>query len=183
MFLGSREDIAHLGYVQGVCPKCHKAGSFTVYLAKRKMTISMFAAVPMGEQHVLECRHCQARFALPPEMKDQLHSRLITADRLADLVEQLPDQAEREGRAVRTLYQTLQVDQDADPDVIEAAFKRLALKYHPDRSRDPDAPAKMREVLTAKDVLADPKRRLAYDRSIGIKREPPKPVALRPEDV
>ena len=47
MFLGSREDVAHLGYVQGVCPKCHKQGSFTVYLAKRKMTISMFASVPM----------------------------------------------------------------------------------------------------------------------------------------
>ena len=77
----------------------------------------------------------------------------------------------------------MQVDQDADPDVIEAAFKRLALKYHPDRSKDPEAAAKMRDVLQAKDVLADPKRRLAYDRSIGIKREPPKPVALRPEDV
>jgi hypothetical protein len=183
MFLGSREDIAHLGYVQGVCPKCGKTGSFTVYLAKRRMTISMFATVPMGEQHVLECRHCQARFAIPPEMKDQLQARLITADRLADLVEQLPDQEEREARPVRTLYQTLQVDQDADPDVIEAAFKRLALKYHPDRSKDPEAAAKMRDVLQAKDVLADPKRRLAYDRSIGIKREPPKPVALRPEEV
>ena len=183
MFLGSREDIAHLGYVQGVCPKCGKTGSFTVYLAKRRMTISMFATVPMGEQHVLECRHCQARFAIPPEMKDQLQARLITADRLADLVEQLPDQEEREARPVRTLYQTLQVDQDADPDVIEAAFKRLALKYHPDRSKDPEAAAKMREVLQAKDVLADPKRRLAYDRSIGIKRESPKPVALRPEEV
>ena len=37
MFLGSREDIAHLGYVQGVCPKCGKTGSFTVYLAKRRV--------------------------------------------------------------------------------------------------------------------------------------------------
>jgi hypothetical protein len=41
----------------------------------------------------------------------------------------------------------------------------------------------MREVLAAKDVLDDPRRRLAYDRSIGIKREPPRPVALRPEEV
>ena len=183
MFLGSREDVAHLGYVQGICPKCKKTGSFSVYLAKRKMTISMFAAVPMGEQHVLECRHCHARFALPPEMKDQLHSRLITAERMADLVEQLPDQSERADRTVRTLYQIIQVDQDADPDVIEAAFKRLALKFHPDRTKEPDAPAKMREVLAARDVLADPKRRLAYDLSIGIKREPPKPRALRAEDV
>ena len=104
MFLGSREDIAHLGYVQGVCPKCGKTGSFTVYLAKRRMTISMFATVPMGEQHVLECRHCQARFAIPPEMKDQLQARLITADRLADLVEQLPDQrSAKRGRSARSI--------------------------------------------------------------------------------
>ncbi|HQY29880.1 MAG TPA: DnaJ domain-containing protein [Thermomicrobiales bacterium] len=183
MFLGSREDVAHLGYVQGVCPKCHKAGSFTVYLAKRKMTISMFAQVPMGEQHLLECRACGARFALPPEMKEQLQARLITADRLADLVDQLPSQEERDARPVRTLYQVLQVDQDADPDVIEAAFKRLALKYHPDRSKDPEAAAKMREVLAARNVLEDGKRRLAYDASIGIRREPPRTPALRPEEV
>jgi len=183
MFLGSREDVAHLGYVQGTCPKCHKQGSFTVYLAKRKMTISMFAQVPMGEQHLLECRHCGARFALPPEMKAQLQSRLITADRLADLVDQLPDQEERAAQSVRTLYQIMQVDQDADPDVIEAAFKRLALKYHPDRSTDPDAAARMREVLAARDVLGDSGKRLAYDRIIGIKREPLRPKALRPEDV
>ena len=147
------------------------------------MTISMFASVPMGEQHVLECRHCQARFALPPDMKDQLQSRLITADRLADLVDQLPSQADRSARPVRTLYQILQVDQDADPDVIEAAFKRLALKFHPDRTKDPEAAGKMREVLAAKDVLSEPKKRLAYDRSIGIVREAPKPRALRPDDV
>jgi DnaJ domain len=183
MFLGSREDVAHLGYVQGVCPKCKRAGSFTVYLSKRKMTISMFAQVPMGEQHLLECRHCGAKFALPPEMKEQLQSRLITADSLADLVDQMPDQNERALRTVRTLYQILQVDQDADPDVIEAAFKRMALKYHPDRSKDPEAAAKMREVLAAKDVLDDPNRRLAYDRSIGIKREPPKTRALRADEV
>lgn len=186
MFLGSREDVAHLGYVQGVCPKCHKPGSMTVYLSKRKMTISMFAAVPMGEQYLIECRHCGGRFGLPPDAKEQLQSRLITADQLANLVEQLPDQAEREARSVRTLYQVLQVDQDADPDVIEAAFKRLALKFHPDRSQDPEAPGKMREVLAARDVLGDAAKRARYDQSIGIKREPPKPPrppALRPEDV
>lgn len=183
MFLGSREDVAHLGYVQGICPKCHKPGAMTVYLAKRKMTISIVATVPMGEQHVIECRACGTRFAWPPDRKEELLSRLISADRLADLVEQLPNQEERAARPVRTLYQVVQVDQDADPDVIEAAFKRLALKYHPDRSKDPQAPERMREVLAAKDVLSDPKRRLQYDRSIGIERQPPRPPALRPEDV
>jgi len=33
------------------------------------------------------------------------------------------------------LYRVLQVDPSADPEVIEAAYKRLALKYHPDHNR------------------------------------------------
>jgi curved DNA-binding protein len=74
----------------------------------------------------------------------------------------------------------LQVDPSADPDVIEAAFRRLALKYHPDTSTDPDASVRMREILEAKECLSDPDRRLAYDRSIGIVRRPP---GLRPEDI
>jgi curved DNA-binding protein CbpA len=67
--------------------------------------------------------------------------------------------------------------------VIEAAFKRLALKYHPDRSTAPDAADKTRELLAARDVLADPVRRRAYDASIGIVRPPPRPPAMRPEEV
>ena len=184
MFLGSREDIAHLGYVQGVCPKCGKTGAFTVYLARRKMTISMLAAVPMGEQHLLECRHCSVRFAVPPEMKEQLEERLITTDKLADMVDRLPAPGALNGLAPgRTLYQLLHVDPYADPEVIEAAFKRLAFKYHPDRSKEPDAAAKMRELLSAKEVLADPKRRRAYDQSIGIVHAPPRPRAIRPDEV
>ena len=185
MFLGSREDTAHLGYVQGICPKCRKQGAFSVYLAKRKMTISMLASVPMGEQHILECRHCQTRFAIPPEMKADLQERLISADRMADMVERMPvstgSAADRP--QARTLYQVLQLDPEADPEVVEAAFKRLAFKHHPDRSKDPDSPARMREILQAKDVLGDAKKRLAYDRSIGIIRAAPKPRAIRPEDV
>lgn len=187
VFLGSREDVAHLGYVLGRCPKCGTQGVFTVYEAKRKMTVSMFIAVPMGQQQVLECRACSFRFAVPPEMQEQLQSRLISADKLADYVtrvQAVDAESSASGRAVgRTLYQTLQVDQDADPEVIEAAFKRLALKYHPDRSTAPDAADKMRDILTARDVLADPARRRAYDRSVGIDRPPPRPAAMRPEEV
>ncbi len=38
----------------------------------------------------------------------------------------------------------------------------------------------MREILEAKDILADPDRRLRYDRSIGIAR---RPAGIRPEDI
>lgn len=186
MFLGSREDIAHIGYVQGQCPKCGKVGMFTVFQAKRRLTLYGFAGVPVGEQQVLECRACSVRFAIPPDMRQELQSRMISADRLADLAGQLP-MASGNGAVtkepVRTLYQVMQVDPYADPEVIEAAFKRLAMKYHPDRSTLPDAAARMRELIEARDVLADPRKRRAYDASIGIEPIVHRTVALRPEDV
>jgi DnaJ-domain-containing protein 1 len=187
VFLGSREDVAHLGYVLGRCPKCGAQGVFTVYEAKRKLTLSMLVAVPMGQQHVLECRACGFRFALPPELRDQLAERLISADQLADYVSRAQTAGPRavaNGKpAGRTFYQVLQVDPDADPEVIEAAFKRLALKYHPDRSAAPDAADRTRELIAARDVLVDPARRRAYDASLGIVRPPPRPPAMRPEEV
>jgi DnaJ-domain-containing protein 1 len=189
VFLGSREDVAHLGYVLGTCPKCKTQGVFTVYLAKRKITLAVVAAVPVREQHVLECRACETRFALPPNMKDELKAQMISADQLADYVTRMPPPGAigaKNGKQLappRTLYQVLHVDPYADPDVIEAAFKRLALKYHPDRSKAPDAAERMREILQAKNILSDPDRRRGYDDSIGIVHMPKLPDAMRAEDV
>jgi len=158
---------------------------FGVYQAKRKVTFYGFGGVPVGEQQVLECRNCGVRFAIPPDMKEELQKRIISANRLADLANQLPIASGNGDSAgpVRTLYQVIQVDPYADAEVIEAAFKRLALKYNPDRSILPDAAARMRELIEARDVLSDPRKRRAYDVSIGIKPKVEKPVALRPEDV
>jgi hypothetical protein len=157
---------------------------FSVFQAKRKMTFYGFGGVPVGEQQVLECRSCGVRFAIPPDMQEELQRRLISSDRLADLAQQLPIGNGNEPQApVRTLYQVIQVDPFADHEVIEAAFKRLALKYHPDRSTAPDAAAKMRELIEARDILTEPRKRRAYDVSIGIRPKEEKPTALRPEDV
>ncbi|MGH2535426.1 MAG: DnaJ domain-containing protein [Thermomicrobiales bacterium] len=188
MFLGSREDIAHLGYVLGQCPKCRAQGVFTVYEAKRKLTLYVVASLPMGQQQILECRACGGRFALPSEMKDDLQQRIISADQLADYVGRIPAgpraTANGNGAApVRTLYQTLQLDPAAEPEVIEAAFKRLAMKYHPDRYKAADATERMREILSAKEVLTDPAKRRAYDASIGIAYRPKPPDAIRPDEV
>ena len=61
-------------------------------------------------------------------------------------------------------YVILQVDAAAEPEVVEAAYKRLAHKYHPDVNADPDATATMQRLNEAYEVLSDPKKRSAYDR-------------------
>jgi curved DNA-binding protein len=60
-------------------------------------------------------------------------------------------------------YQTLGVARDATADDIKKAFRKLARKYHPDLSKEPDAEARMKEVNEANAVLSDPEKRAAYD--------------------
>src|SRR5512137_2090900 len=60
-------------------------------------------------------------------------------------------------------YETLGVARDATADDIKKAFRRLARKYHPDLSKEPDAEARMKEVNEANAVLSDPEKRAAYD--------------------
>lgn len=58
-------------------------------------------------------------------------------------------------------YAILQVDPKAEPEVIQAAYRRLAAKYHPDAGGDEE---RMKRINEAWDVLGDPQRRRAYDR-------------------
>jgi curved DNA-binding protein len=60
-------------------------------------------------------------------------------------------------------YKTLGVARDATADEIKKAFRRLARKYHPDISREPDAEQRMKEVNEANTVLSDAQTRAAYD--------------------
>jgi curved DNA-binding protein len=60
-------------------------------------------------------------------------------------------------------YKTLGVAREAKADEIKKAFRRLARKYHPDVSKEPDADARMKEVNEAYTVLSDPEKRTAYD--------------------
>ncbi len=67
----------------------------------------------------------------------------------------------------RTHYQILQVDPSAEPEVIEAAFKRLARKYHPDHNPAPEAVGQMQAINAAYAVLRDARRRAQYDQALG----------------
>jgi curved DNA-binding protein CbpA len=62
-------------------------------------------------------------------------------------------------------YKTLQVDSEADQEVIQAAFRRLAQKWHPDVASGPEAAARMTAINRAWGILQDPDRRAAYDRA------------------
>jgi hypothetical protein len=61
-------------------------------------------------------------------------------------------------------YVILQVARHAEPEVIEAAYRRLARKYHPDVDSSPDANARMQKINWAYEILKDPVKRASYDR-------------------
>ena len=62
------------------------------------------------------------------------------------------------------LYEILQVHHAAEPEVIEAAYRRLARKYHPDVNNSPESAEVMKRLNLAYEVLRDPVKRAAYDR-------------------
>lgn len=61
------------------------------------------------------------------------------------------------------LYKILQVDPEAEDEIIAVAYKRLAAKYHPDVNPSPDAGHRMRDLNAAYEVLSDRQRREEYD--------------------
>src|SRR5438067_2224917 len=82
-------------------------------------------------------------------------------------------------------YEVLQVSPNADEDVIQAAYKRLTSKWHPDRNHgDPSAAARTQRLNEAYEVLSDRAKRREYDlrrgrsaTSGGIVGEPTEAIA------
>ncbi len=67
--------------------------------------------------------------------------------------------------AKRDYYEVLGVEKTASDDEIKKAYKKTALKYHPDRNPDDkEAESKFKEAAEAYDVLRDPQKRSQYDR-------------------
>ena len=66
--------------------------------------------------------------------------------------------------AKRDYYEVLSVTRDATPEAIKTAYRKCALKYHPDRNRDDaEAERKFKEAAEAYEVLSDPQKRQRYD--------------------
>jgi len=65
----------------------------------------------------------------------------------------------------RDYYEVLGVDRDADLNTIKRAYRKLAMKYHPDRNPDDkEAAENFRDVTEAYEVLSDEEKRARYDR-------------------
>lgn len=79
-------------------------------------------------------------------------------------------------------YELLQVHPIAEPEVVKAAYDRLARKYHPDVNSDQSAADRMANINEAYDILKDPAIRAQYDvawrQHQGLATQPPKPMAI-----
>lgn len=72
-------------------------------------------------------------------------------------------------------YTALGLKRGADDNAIKKAFKKLAIKYHPDKNKDDPEGAKQRfqKIANAYEVLSDPEKRSVYDEhgEEGVKRQ------------
>ncbi len=79
---------------------------------------------------------------------------------------------------LKDYYATLGVKQQASPEDIKRAYRKLARKYHPDVSKEADAEARFKELAEAYEALGDAEKRAAYDDVVerhrnGQQFEPP----------
>jgi len=64
----------------------------------------------------------------------------------------------------KDFYEILGVGKDASKSEVKKAYRKLALKYHPDRNKSPEAEEKFKEISEAYAVLSDDDKRAQYDR-------------------
>lgn len=63
----------------------------------------------------------------------------------------------------KSLYETLDISENASADEIKKAYRKLARKYHPDINKEPEAQEKFKEINAAYEVLSDSDKKTKYD--------------------
>uniref|UniRef100_A0A3Q2QFG1 Zgc:122979 n=1 Tax=Fundulus heteroclitus TaxID=8078 RepID=A0A3Q2QFG1_FUNHE len=66
-------------------------------------------------------------------------------------------------RSRKDFYKVLGVLPESNEDDIKKAYRKMALKFHPDKNSDPDAEEKFKEIAEAYEILTDPQKRSIYD--------------------
>src|SRR2546427_11723386 len=87
---------------------------------------------------------------------------------------------ETKSMAKRDYYEVLGVNRDASEDDLKKAYRRLAMKWHPDRNpENPKAEEHFKEAKEAYEVLCDANKRAAYDQFGHAGVDPPAGAASR----
>lgn len=63
----------------------------------------------------------------------------------------------------KSLYHTLEINENASTDEIKKAYRKLARKYHPDINKEKGAEEKFKEITAAYEILSDPQKKAQYD--------------------
>lgn len=61
----------------------------------------------------------------------------------------------------KDFYEVLGVSKTASKDEIKSAYRKAALKYHPDRNKEPDAEEKFKEINEAYEVLSNEEKKIS----------------------
>lgn len=80
-------------------------------------------------------------------------------------------------------YQQLNISQDSSYDQIKKAYRKLALKYHPDKNPTSDQQDKFKSISEAYQVLSDPKKREKYDTFLETGIDFDQPHFVDPSDI
>jgi curved DNA-binding protein CbpA len=81
---------------------------------------------------------------------------------------------------MKDYYSILGVNQKADAGEIKRVYRKLAVKYHPDKNPDPSVEHLFKEINEAYDTLSDPTKRFFYDQQFRVYQEPEQPPLQRP---
>ncbi|CAL4964547.1 unnamed protein product [Urochloa decumbens] len=135
------------------------------HLAATPPTSSAAAALPTGAGRAA----VQRSWTVPRPVALRLRLRARGVRREGGAGVRTEELQEQEATAL-TFYDLLGISAEGSPDEVRAAYRRLALKYHPDVSPPGAAAENTRrfiEVQEAYETLSDPSRRASYDRALA----------------